>query len=208
MIYIAHRVNTVSQLGTIPTEFGAEVDLRDYGDRLVLQHDPFVGGEPFEQYLQHYRHGTLILNVKSERVEPRVLELVHRAGVTDYFFLDCSFPMIQWLIRHGERRIAVRFSEYELAESALTLAGKVAWVWVDCFTKMPLEPDTYRRLKQHFRLCIVSPELQGRPVETITQYAHELKPYPFDAVCSKRLDLWQAALGDSLPAVPRVSEGY
>jgi hypothetical protein len=203
MLYIQHRVNTVAQLATVPTGYGVELDLRDRGERLILQHDPFADGEDFADYLAHYRHGLMILNVKSERIEPRVLELVRSANVPDYFFLDCSFPMVRWLVGQGERKIAVRYSELEPVESALALAGRVDWVWVDCFTKMPLTPETYRRLRgAGFKLCAVSPELQGRPVETIADYAEELRPYPVDAVCTKRPDLWRAALGGS-PAAPR-----
>lgn len=193
MMYIAHRINTAAQLKAVPPEYGVEIDLRDRGDRLILQHDPFGDGEDFEAWLPHFRHRLIILNVKSERIEHRVLEMVRRFGVSDYFFLDCSFPMIRTLVRQCERKIAVRFSEYEPIESCLALAGQVEWVWVDCFTKMPLDPASYSRLKRHFKLCAVSPELQGRPPETIGDYARELAPYPMDAVCTKRPELWQPA---------------
>ncbi|HZL90215.1 MAG TPA: phosphatidylinositol-specific phospholipase C/glycerophosphodiester phosphodiesterase family protein [Pirellulaceae bacterium] len=193
MLYIAHRVNTADQLARTPREYGVELDLRDRGPRLIVQHDPFADGEDFEEYLKHYDHGLMILNVKSERIEPRVLDAIRTAGVRQYFFLDCSFPMIRWLVGRGERRIAVRFSEFEPIESALALAGQVEWVWVDCFTKLPLDARSYAALKRHFRLCIVSPELQGRSVDTIADYVHELVPFPVDAVCTKRPDLWQQA---------------
>lgn len=193
MIYIAHRVNTVAQLNAVPAEYGVEIDLRDRGERLILQHDPFGDGEDFEAWLPHFRHRLVILNVKSERIEHRVLELVKRHGVADYFFLDCSFPMIRLLVRGGERKIAVRFSEFEPVESCLALAGQVDWVWVDCFTKMPLDDTSYAVLKKHFKLCAVSPELQGRPPETIAEFARQLAAYPMDAVCTKRPDLWQGA---------------
>ena len=99
MNYIAHRVNTVEGLKKLPLEYGVELDLRDQGDRLILQHDPFTPGECFEEYLKHYHNGTMILNVKSERVEHRVLELIKKYEVKDYFFLDSSFPMIFLLIQ-------------------------------------------------------------------------------------------------------------
>jgi hypothetical protein len=197
MLYIAHRVNTAAQLRAVSPDCGVELDLRDRGERLILQHDPFADGEDFEEYLRHYRHGLMILNVKSERVEPRVLELVRKYEVRDYFFLDCSFPMVRWLVGQCETRVAVRFSEFEPVESALAVAGQVEWVWVDCFTRMPLTRDTHARLKAHFKLCAVSPELQGRPVTEIASYANELRPYPVDAVCTKRPDLWQAALAST-----------
>lgn len=193
MLYIAHRINTRAQLADVPTQYGVELDLRDHGNELILQHDPFTEGERFEDYLAEYRHGLMILNIKSERIEHRVLEMI-QGTVKDYFFLDSSYPMIRTLCKQGESKIAVRFSEYEPIESAMALAGDVQWAWIDCFTKMPLTDETYDQLKKHFKLCIVSPELQGRSVETIAEFAQSLSPYPVDAICTKRPDLWQAAL--------------
>ena len=190
MIAVAHRINTAAQLRAVPREYGVEIDLRDRGERLILQHDPFKDGENFEDWLHDYHHRLLILNIKSERIEHRVLELLPRFYVSDYFFLDSSFPMLQLLSLKGERRIAVRFSEIEPIEQCLALAGKVEWVWVDCFTRMPLDPNSHARLREHFKLCAVSPELQGRPIETIANYAAELRPYPVDAVCTKAPAQW------------------
>src|SRR5690242_12523273 len=88
MKYIAHRINSVRGLAGVPKEYGVELDLRDHGDELVLQHDPFTGasGERFASYLDHYDHDLMILNIKSERIEWRVLELVRQSRVRDYFF--------------------------------------------------------------------------------------------------------------------------
>jgi hypothetical protein len=193
MLFIAHRINTVAQLQQVPPEYGVELDLRDSGERLILQHDPFKMGEDFEAYLQHWRHRLMILNIKSERIEHRVLELIRQYNVRDYFFLDSSFPMIRQLIALGERRVALRFSEFEPIESALALAGQVDWAWIDCFTRMPLDGRSYGLLRRHFKLCAVSPELQGRPADRIADYARQLAKFPVDAVCTKRPDLWQSA---------------
>ena len=195
MLTIAHRINTVAQLRQVPTHYGIEVDLRDHGDRLILQHDPFATGEDFEALLAEYRHRMIVLNIKSERIEPRVLELLRNYRVQDYFFLDSSFPMIRWLISQGERRVAVRFSEFEPAEMALALAGQVEWLWADCFTRMPFDRASYDRLKRAFKICIVSPELQGRPTSEIASYCAQLAPYPVSAICTKRPDLWLEAQG-------------
>ena len=126
MQYIAHRVNTTQQLIRTNREYGVELDLRDRGERLILEHDPFSDGEDFARYLDHFQHGTMILNIKSERIEHRVLdEIANNNSVRDYFFLDSSFPMIRSLVKQGEHRIAVRFSEFEPIENALALAGDV-----------------------------------------------------------------------------------
>ena len=52
MEFIAHRINTIEELKKVPNEYGVELDLRDYGDKLILQHDPFTDGEKFEEYLK------------------------------------------------------------------------------------------------------------------------------------------------------------
>lgn len=191
--FIRHRINTVAELSTVDTAHGVELDLRDRGDRLILVHDPFSDGEDFSEYLKHYRNGTMILNIKSERIEHRVLEEIRRAGtVRDYFFLDSSFPMIRLLAMEGERRIAARFSEFEPIEGVLALAGLIEWVWVDCFTRNPLDDVSYRLMKEAgFKLCAVSPELQKRPVEEIALYRAELARFQMDAICTKRPDLWE-----------------
>lgn len=191
MHFIAHRVNTVEELRDLPREFGAEVDLRDRGERLILQHDPFRDGQDFEQYLASYRHGTLILNIKSERIEPRVRDLVRQAGITDYFFLDSSFPMIHLLSRDGERKIALRYSEFEGLDTIIAMRGRVDWVWVDCFTRLPVTGETYRILKDAgFRLCLVSPELQGRDGDIeIYRSALAAEQIVFDAICTKRYNI-------------------
>ena len=68
MQFIAHRINTISELRNLPTEYGVEIDLRDSLDgRIYIQHNPFESGEDFEKYLKEYHHGTMILNIKSEK---------------------------------------------------------------------------------------------------------------------------------------------
>ena len=188
MEFITHRINTIKELQEIPKEFGAEIDLRDYKGDLVLQHDPFLDGEKFEDFLKHYEHGTLILNIKSERIEHKVLELIEKYKIKKYFFLDSSFPMIYLLShKHNEGNIAIRFSEFEQLDTIFSMAGKIKWVWVDCFTKLPINYSIFKELKEKgFQLCLVSPELQGRP-EDIQAYKSYLESenIVFDAICTK-----------------------
>lgn len=191
MIYIKHRINTAAQLKETDPQYGVELDLRDRGERLIITHDAFGDGEDFETYMQGFHHNTLIANVKCEGVEQRVLDILQKHRVDNFFFLDLSYPAMIKLIRKGEKRIAVRFSEYEPIENALALAGKIEWVWVDCFTRFPLEEESYVRLKKHFKLCLVSPELQSHPLEMIETFKPLLQAMPFDAICTKRPDLWK-----------------
>lgn len=193
--FIAHRINTVKELSMLPAEYGVELDLRDSGDKLILQHDPFSSGEEFDDYLKHYHHGTMILNIKSERIEHKVLELLKKYSISDYFFLDSSFPMIYLLSKQGEKRAALRYSEYEGLDTVMEMQGRVDWVWVDCFNKLPINPTTYKTLKKAgFKLCLVSPELQGRP-DDLSDYKQSLQKSNiiFDAICTKsyNIDKWQ-----------------
>ena len=195
MKIISHRRNTVSELLATDTKYGVEVDIRSDGDRLITHHDPFVTGESFDEWINAYQHGTLILNVKEEGLESRLIALMQSQGIADYFFLDQSFPFLVKWSKAGEHRCAVRVSEFESIETALTLSGKVDWVWVDCFTKFPLSDDDAVRLRNAgFKLCLVSPELQGRDAEIeIPALVSLLREQNIesDAVCTKRPDLWE-----------------
>lgn len=196
MEYIAHRINTLEELRRLDTRYGVELDLRDdLNGRVYISHNPFEPGEDFESYLKEYRHGTMILNVKSERIEHRILELLERYGISRFFFLDSSFPMIKLLSDSGERRIALRFSELEGLDTIRNMAGKADWVWVDCFTRLPITPQSYAELKGlGYRLCMVSPELEGRP-EDIEAYRDQLarEGMVMDAVCTKayNVEKWE-----------------
>lgn len=198
MKLISHRRNTIRDLRETDRKYGIEVDIRSHGENLIIHHDAFVSGESFDEWVEAYQHGTLILNVKEEGLEARLIALMALKGIEDYFFLDQSFPFLVKWSNAGEHRCAVRVSEFESIETALTLAGKVDWVWVDCFAKFSLSSVDAQRLKDAgFKLCLVSPELQGREAETeIPALVTLLKERNIqsDAVCTKRPDLWEKAL--------------
>ena len=199
MKFIAHRKNTVEELIGTPICYGIEVDIRSIGKDLVIHHDPFVQGVDFKEWISHYRHGTLILNVKEEGLEREIIKVMSAHGLDDFFFLDQSFPFLVKWANLGEKRCAVRVSEFESVETALTLAGRIDWVWVDCFTKFPLSSKDYARLKEAgFRLCLVSPELQGRKDQHfIEELVHEMNSLgiEMDAICTKTTEVWQRFLG-------------
>ena len=133
MKIIRHRRNLLSELETVPPEYGIEVDIRSCGNDLVTHHDPFVRGENFEHWLKAFHHGTLILNVKEEGLEDRLLSLMRKRGIEDFFFLDQSFPFLIKTANAGERRCAVRVSEFESVDTALSLAGRIDWFFaVSC----------------------------------------------------------------------------
>ena len=192
MEFIAHRINKKEELEKVSREYGVEIDLRDNIDGTIyINHDPFVLGENFENYLKEYNHGTMILNIKSERIELKILELLKKYNIKNYFFLDSSFPMIKLLSDKGEKNIALRYSEYEGLDTLEKMQGRINWVWVDCFTKLPINNEIYRKIKDMgYKLCLVSPELQGQP-EKIELYAKQIKgeKIEFDAICTKEYNM-------------------
>ena len=191
---ILHRINTIALLEKTPSNFGVEIDIRSNGKSLILHHDPFKQGELFKNWIKSYHHGTLILNVKEEGLESPLLKLMNQYKINDFFFLDQSFPFLRKTAVMGESRCAVRVSEYENIETVLSLSGMVDWVWVDCFTRFPLNKDEANRLKNSgFKLCFVSPELQGREKRSqVIEFRRQIEQLGIkgDAVCTKYTDLW------------------
>ena len=120
--------------------------------------------------------------------------------IEDYFFLDQSFPFLVKYAKSGVSLCAVRVSEFESIETALTLIGKIDWIWVDCFTKFPLNNKTATQLKNAgFKLCLVSPELHGRDAKTeINQFAQILNEQNIspDAICTKFPELWEKLVNE------------
>jgi hypothetical protein len=198
MIRIAHRRNTRQELIDTPTNLGIEVDIRSFGSELVVHHEPFVRGESFEHWLEAFQHQTLILNTKEEGLEERLILLMAKHGMEDFFFLDQSFPFLVRTARTGESRCAVRVSEYESIDTALSLKGLIDWVWVDCFSRFPLNGEQARQLQDAgLKLCLVSPELQGRDLAEIGEMRAQLAEHEIqaEAVCTKKPELW--ASGES-----------
>ena len=194
MIIIHHRRNLKAELEDTSPNFGVEIDIRSQGSELILQHDPYSEGESLEEWLEGYRHRLLILNVKEEGLEERLLTMMKVWNIDRFFFLDQTFPFLIKMAKQGERRCAARVSEFESTDTALALAGLVNWVWVDYFNRFPLSANSATQLLDAgLRLCLVSPELQGHNENTSIKNLRRLldtENIPVDAVCTKRPDLW------------------
>ncbi len=195
MILIKHRVNTRKELLSVPKEYGVEIDIRSRGDDLILQHEPFIQGERFEHWITAYNHRLIILNVKEEGLENRLLHILNDKSIQDFFFLDQSFPFLLKTAIEGEKRCAARVSEYESIQTIFNLQGMIEWVWVDCFTRFPLSREDTKSLSDAgFKLCLVSPELQGRTdPKWIVMLQKQLADQEIimDAVCTKFPERWK-----------------
>lgn len=183
-IIIRHRINTLKLLDEVSSEFGIEFDIREGINGIVVAHDPWSESMAFEDFLKNVHHAFYIVNVKSEGIEYEALRLLKKYNIENFFFLDCSFPMIVRLSKTGERRFAIRVSEYESIETALAMKEFVDWIWLDSFISLPSKNVCSILKNSGFKLCLVSPELQGRTEDG----SHLFNMV--DAVCTKNINLW------------------
>lgn len=188
---ISHRINRLESAADFPADAdGIEFDVRDCGEKLLVQHDAFqTTGQPFEEFLVHCPPNKFyIVNIKAEGIEQRVLGLLEQHNITNFFLLDCSVPAMMKLARAGCRHLAVRFSEVESIETVAAMRNYVDWVWIDVFSRLPLTKEIMELLRQwNLRTCLVSPELQGQP-DRITDYIEQMTAngLKVDAVCAKQ----------------------
>ena len=188
-----HRVNCKSALETVEPTCGVEIDLRTKSDALILAHDAFARGEIFEDWLSAWRGQPLILNVKEDALEEKILEILNQHGVTDFFFLDQSYPSIRRVISMGITKVATRVSDYE--DLATALKSGSDWVWLDSFSGSwnHLLEATKAIKENGQKSCLVSPELQrldsGSELEGLKILIRE-NQMQIDAVCTKRAESW------------------
>lgn len=193
MIIISHRKNSIKELQDTPTSHGVEIDLRSKGNNIILSHDPFKDGFLFDDWLNYYNHRFLILNVKDDGMEEKIISLLKKNGISNYFFLDQSMPSIIRSLKLGINDIALRISEYESVNDALLFKDQCKWIWLDSFNNYYLSFSDFKKLKFYkFKLCLVSPELQGGSIDDIlkTKEFYNNKKINFDAVCTKKGNLW------------------
>jgi len=185
MEIIIHRVNKVKDLIKIPKKYGVEVDLRDFNKDLIIQHDPFKNGDHFHKFLKQYEHGTLIINVKSERIEYKIIEILKKNKIKNYFFLDSSYPMIIDMNKKNIKDIAIRISDYESFDNIKKFNSR--WVWLEIFNNLKISKKEIDYLKKKsIKICLVSPELHNKPkdINKIKKFLKD-KKINISAVCTK-----------------------
>ena len=177
MELIAHRLNKISELKKLSKKYGAEIDLRTNGSRIILHHDPYKKGEKLENFLSNYDHGTLILNVKESGIENEVIKIVKKYKIKRFFLLDVEMPLICKNNKKTNKHFSIRYSEYEPIDTLKKFTNNVGWVWIDTFKTLPINKKVTTILKK-FKSCLVCPERWGRPKD-IVKYIHKMKKINF-----------------------------
>ncbi|MCK9351764.1 MAG: hypothetical protein M0P76_03165 [Candidatus Pacebacteria bacterium] len=204
MQIIIHRINKISEMAMVPKKYGVEIDIRGYGDKMFLNHEPIDDPKKYdelEEYLKNFKHAFIIFNLKEAGYEERVIALAKKYGIKKYFLLDVEFPYLYRATRKDRfRKIAVRYSEAEPIESVLAQYqnGKplLDWVWIDTNTNLPLSKKIKDKLKD-FQTCLVCPDRWGRP-EDIAVYAEKMRKMNFhlDAVMTalRYAETWEKSM--------------
>ena len=91
MIIIKHRVNSSLELKKISKTYGVEIDLRSHKNDIYLHHDPFKKGELFSSWIKNFNHKLIVLNVKEEGLESKILKILRDNKITNFFFHDQTF---------------------------------------------------------------------------------------------------------------------
>lgn len=193
MIIIQHRVNKISKLKKIPKKFGVEIDLRSYNKELILSHDPYKKGEKFSEWIKKFNHKLIVLNVKEEGLESKIMNILDKNKISNFFFHDQTFST---LLKNKDKTIvSIRYSEFENLKNYTYLFKSIKWIWIDHFSKFPLNKKFYKILKKNsVKICIVSPELINLKFKNKISLLKKLlqnRKIKIDAVCTKFPTLWE-----------------
>ena len=193
MIFIKHRVNSISDLKKTNTEFGVEIDLRSEKNNIYLHHDPFKKGESFERWIKKFKHRIIVLNVKEEGLEKKIIKILNKNKIKNFFFHDQTFSTV--IKNKSKTKDSVRYSEFEDLKKTNQLFKKIRWLWIDNFTNLKIDKRFFHLLKKmKVNICIVSPELVNKKreneIKKIHNYLLKNKTYP-NAVCTKKPQVWK-----------------
>jgi hypothetical protein len=149
--------------------FGLETDVRDCAGKLVISHDMPRGDEmDIAQFIALTRETDrpLALNVKADGLAEKLRHVMHGAGLVDWFVFDMSIPDMRSYI-DAEMPTFARVSEVEKDPPWI---DKIDGIWFDKFYAGNYDVD---RIKEFIsagkRVCVVSPELHGRPYQEVWQ---------------------------------------
>ncbi len=183
MIIIKHRANTRQEINP---KYGLEIDIRDYGGKLVLSHDiPNDQSEHLESFLSHIQENNfLAINIKSVEIESELKKILSKAKISNYFTFDWPIPSLKKAINY-DLNCAFRLSEYEK-----DIYPNCEWAWIDAFNEIWYDADYLISLKNNgIKLALVSPELHGRKSD-IDKIKNLINSVEVDAICTDIPEYW------------------
>ena len=61
---------------------------------IYLHHDPFKKGVKFEKWIKSFKHRLIVLNVKEEGLEKKIIDILKKNKVHNFFFHDQTFSSL------------------------------------------------------------------------------------------------------------------
>lgn len=168
--------------------------MRTFDSELILNHDPLKPGVKFYDWLKHYKHSFLIINVKEDGLETHALDLMNEFGIDKFFFLDQPVPSLFKAAKIFPDVCCARISDLESIESAIKM--NVSWVWLDSLSgNWDYLLDAIEKLSRiGIKMCLVSPELHRLSFEQELSKLRSMlneAPMKIDAVCTKYPKKWE-----------------
>ena len=199
MQYIIHGVNSKEKLENLSRDVGVEVDIRYRNKKLVLGHDLEDTNDIFEEFLNSYDNTLFVANIKDTGIEELVIKKLKENNINNFFLLDVEFPFIMKNYKKFGSYLSTRFSELEDFNTSLNLKNKVSWLWIDTFTKLPLNKNIVKDIIG-FKSCLVSPSRWKRTGD-IKKTVFELKKInflpDFIMVEEEEIPIWEDFLNNS-----------
>lgn len=164
--------------------FGFESDVRDYKGELVISHNIAdetcqKAEEVFRMLADYGDQYCFAINIKADGLKDLLAGLLNTYRLSNYFTFDMSVPQ---MVEYAERGLTY-FTRQSEVEPAPVLYDGAAGVWIDGF--WGADWITEALLQSHIAagktVCLVSPELHGRPYRDFWERLRRMK-LDFDRV--------------------------
>ena len=183
MEILKHRSNSISDVNH---DYGLEIDLRDFKNKLVLAHDhPNEESIKFDDFLEKiHKNQLLAINIKSTEIEDEIKSCLDLAGISNYFIFDWAIPS---MLKGLDKKLVCAF---RLSEFEKDVFPQCDWIWMDSFHKIWYDSKFIESLKDSgYKISLVSPELHGRESEML-QVKEIVNSVKVDAICTDMPDFW------------------
>ena len=151
--------------------FGIETDIRDCNGKILISHDMPTGKEIelynlLNLYVSNQTKVSLLLNIKSDGLHNKLLEIMKEFPRIDFFCFDMSVPDMK-IYANSKIPFLTRLSDYE---KDLCFIDEAKGIWLDAFNNDWYNKRTINKLIKMDKLVfIVSSECHNRPYKKCWQ---------------------------------------
>ncbi len=154
----------------LSNNYGIETDIRESNGEIIISHDIPMNDDcmSLDQLLSIYKDiGSklpLLLNVKCDGIKDKILFLIQKYSIENYFLFDMSIPET---VHYASDKLVKFLSRLSDLEESPILLESAQGLWVDSFYgEYPSFTLLEKYVEQNYILCFVSPELHGREEKT------------------------------------------